>query len=134
GLTRGTTRAHFVRAALESMAYSTNDVLRAMEQDSGIIATELAVDGGASLDDWLRQFQSDVIGLPVRRPQMVETTALGAAGLAGIAAGVWRDATHFLGERPAPTVFQPQSDAGERVALLDGWRRAVGVTLAWAGA
>ena len=132
GLTRGTERAHLVRAALEAMAYSTNDVLRAMEQDSGIVATELGVDGGASLNDWLMQFQSDVIGLPVQRPAMVETTALGAAGLAGIATGLWRDAGHFLGERPAPTVFEPRLGDDERSALLDGWRRAVFTTLSWA--
>jgi glycerol kinase len=132
GLTRGTDRAHMVRAALEAMAYATNDVLRAMEQDSGIVATELGVDGGASLNDWLMQFQSDVIGLPVRRPAMVETTALGAAGLAGIATGIWRDAEHFLGERPAPSVFEPRMDEEQRAELLEGWRRAVGATLSWA--
>jgi glycerol kinase len=131
GLTRGTERAHLVRAALEAMAYATNDVLRAMEQDSGIIATELAVDGGASLNDWLMQFQSDVIGLPVRRPAIVETTALGAAGLAGIATGVWRDADHFLSERSAPTVFEPSMGDDKRSNLLDGWRRAVETTLGW---
>ncbi|HSJ31759.1 MAG TPA: glycerol kinase GlpK [Longimicrobiales bacterium] len=134
GLTRGTERAHLVRAALEAMAYATNDVLRAMEQDSGIIATELGVDGGASLNDWLMQFQSDVIGLPVRRPQMVETTALGAAGLAGIATGVWRDAAHFLGERPAPSVFEPRMDETKRTELLEGWHRAIGTTLSWVSA
>ena len=134
GLTRGTERAHLVRAALEAMAYATNDVLRAMEQDSGITATELGVDGGASLNDWLMQFQSDVIGLPVRRPQMVETTALGAAGLAGIATGVWRDAAHFLGERPAPSVFEPRMDETERTELLAGWHRAIGTTLSWVDA
>lgn len=132
GLTRGTTRAHMVRAALEAMAYGTHDVLRAMEQDSGIVATELGVDGGASLNDWLMQFQADVIGLPVRRPQMVETTALGAAGLAGIATGVWRDAAHFLGERPAPAVFEPAIAAAARDALLAGWSRAVRAALHWA--
>jgi glycerol kinase len=132
GLTRGSSRAHMVRAALEAMAYGTNDVLRAMEQDSGIVATELGVDGGASLNDWLMQFQADVIGLPVRRPQMVETTALGAAGLAGIATGVWRDATHFLGERPAPSVFQPRIEAHVRDDLLAGWKRAVSAALHWA--
>jgi glycerol kinase len=77
------------------------------------------------------QFQSDVIGLPVRRPAIVETTALGAAGLAGIATGVWRDADHFLGERSAPTVFEPRMDDDERSDLLDGWRRAVETTLGW---
>jgi glycerol kinase len=134
GLTRGTGRAHMVRAALEAMAYSTNDVLRAMEKDSGITATELRVDGGASLNDWLMQFQSDVIGLPVRRPAMVETTALGAAGLAGIATGVWGDADHFLEERPAPTTFDPRMDPQKSAELLQGWQRAVGAALKWADA
>jgi glycerol kinase len=132
GLTRGTGREHLVRAALESMAFSTNDVLRAMERDSGIVATELAVDGGASLNDWLMQFQADVLGLPVRRPAMVETTALGAAGLAGIATGVWRDAAHFLGERAEPTTFRPRVDEAERAPWLAGWDRAVRAALHWA--
>ena len=81
GLTRGATRAHLARAALEAMAYSTADVLRAQEADSGVPATELRVDGGAALNHWLMQFQADVLGLPVRRSAVVETTALGAAGL-----------------------------------------------------
>jgi glycerol kinase len=132
GLTRGSTREHMVRAALEAMAYSTHDVLRAMERDSGIVATELAVDGGASLNDWLMQFQADVVGLPVRRPALVETTALGAAGLAGIATGVWRDAAHFLGEREGPTTFEPQASDAHRAELLAGWRRALGAALHWA--
>jgi glycerol kinase len=132
GLTRGTRRDHLARAALEAMAYSTHDVLRAMEQDSGIVAAELAVDGGASLNDWLMQFQADVIGVPVRRPAVVETTALGAAGLAGIATGVWRDAAHFIGERAAPTTFQPAIDEAARRSLLNGWTRAVATTLHWA--
>jgi glycerol kinase len=132
GLTRGTQRDHLARAALEAMAYSTHDVLRAMEQDSGIVAAELAVDGGASLNDWLMQFQADVIGVSVRRPAIVETTALGAAGLAGIATGVWRDAAHFTGERTAPTRFEPAISGAARRSLLDGWDRAVATTLHWA--
>ena len=134
GLTRGSGRAHLVRAALEAMAYGTHDVLSAMERDAGIDARELAVDGGASLNDWLMQFQADVIGLPVTRPALVETTALGAAGLAGIATGVWRDAAHFLGERTQPTRFEPRATAVEREALLAGWTRALGAALAWANA
>jgi glycerol kinase len=133
GLTRGTRRAHLARAALEAMAYSTHDVLRAMETDAGIVARGLAVDGGASLNDWLMQFQADIIGVPVRRPAIVETTALGAAGLAGIATGVWRDAAHFIGERAAPATFEPGIDEGARASLLDGWARAVATTLYWAG-
>jgi glycerol kinase len=132
GLTRGTERAHLARAALEAMAYATSDVLRAMEEDSGIIATELAIDGGASLNDWLAQFQSDVIDLPVRRPAMVETTALGAAGLAGIATGVWRDADHFLESRADPTIFEPRMGGERRAELLDGWKRAIAAVLGWA--
>jgi glycerol kinase len=134
GLTRGSGRPHLVRAALESMAYATNDVLRAMENDSGITAMELAVDGGASTNDWLMQFQADLIGLPVRRPAIVETTALGAAGLAGIATGVWRDASHFLAERAEPTIFEPGQPAAVRDGWLAGWRRAVASALAWADA
>jgi glycerol kinase len=132
GLTRGTGREHLVRAALEAMAYSTHDVLRAMEQDSGIVAAELAVDGGASMNDWLMQFQADVLGMNVHRPAMVETTALGAAGLAGIATGVWRDAAHFLGERAEPTRFEPRADEAARSAWLAGWKRAVQTALHWA--
>lgn len=132
GLTRGTGREHMVRAALEAMAYSTHDVLRAMEQDSGIAAAELAVDGGASLNDWLMQFQADVLGMDVHRPSMVETTALGAAGLAGIATGVWRDAAHFLGERAEPARFEPRADEATRRAWLAGWERAVQTALHWA--
>ncbi|MEX0891180.1 MAG: glycerol kinase GlpK [Gemmatimonadota bacterium] len=134
GLTRGNTRAHLARAALEAMAYSTLDVLEAMEADSGVAARELAIDGGASANDWLARFQADIVNLPVRRPQMVETTALGAAGLAGIAAGVWQDADAFLHARPEPDRFEPGPRAGDRAALIAGWRRAVQAALAWARA
>ncbi len=132
GLTRGSGRAHLARAALESMAYATYDVLRAMVEDSGVLATELAVDGGATRNDWLVQFQADILGVPVRRPQNIETTALGAAGLAGIAAGVWADAHAFTAASEEPDVFSPRLDRAERDALLHGWQRAVGAALAWA--
>ena len=99
GLTRGTTRAHLVRAALEAMAFGTADVLHGMRAASGVPFETLRVDGGASANGWLMQFQADVLGVPVERPDMVETTALGAAGLAGIAAGVWKDADAFLATR-----------------------------------
>jgi glycerol kinase len=132
GLTRGAGRAHLARAALEAMAYSTHDVLQAMVADAGLAATELGVDGGASQNGWLMQFQADVLGVPVRRPAMVETTALGAAGLAGIAAGVWTDARDFLAAGDEPTRFQPVFDAAQREALLRGWRRAVRTALSWA--
>jgi len=132
GLTRGTTRSHLVRAALEAMAYGTGEVLDAMTTDSGVATTELAVDGGASRNDWLMQFQADIVGVPVRRPQMVETTAAGAAGLAGIAAGLWRNADDFLAARPEPDRFRPVMTSDNRSALISGWRRAVETALAWA--
>ena len=132
GLTRGSGRAHFARAALESMAYATYDVLHAMVEDSGLLATEFAVDGGATHNDWLVQFQADLIGVPVRRPQIIDTTAMGAAGLAGIAAGVWRDAHAFRGAIEEPDVFTPHVDRAERDALLKGWHRAVNAALVWA--
>jgi glycerol kinase len=134
GLTRGTDARHLARAALEAMAYSTHDVLIAMEKDSGLDARELAVDGGAAANDWMMQFQADVLGLPVRRPQNLETTALGAAGLAGLATGVWEDADAFLGARPAPDRFEPGMERGERERLLRGWGRAVDTALHWAAA
>src|SRR5690606_17133879 len=130
GLTRGAGRAHLARAALEAMAYSTHDVLDAMIADSGVDARELAVDGGAAQNDWLMQFQADVLGIPVLRPQLVETTALGAAGLAGLAAGVWPDAETFLGSRGEPARFAPAMDAAARASLLSGWRRALEATRA----
>lgn len=132
GLTRGTDRAHVVRAALESMAYSTADALRAMEADAGIEARELRVDGGAAQNDWLMEFQAGILGVPVRRPALVETTARGAAGLAGLATGVWDDAREFLESGEEARVFSPALDTGERETLLRGWRRAVRTARSWA--
>jgi glycerol kinase len=134
GLTRGTTRGHLARAGLEAMAYGTFDVLRAQEADSGVPATELRVDGGAALNDWLMEFQAGLLGVPVRRPAMVETTALGAAGLAGLHAGVWRDAEDFLAAQEAPTIFEPRMGRDERRTLLKGWERAVAAARSWAAA
>jgi len=134
GLTRGTDARHLARATLEAMAYSTRDVLLAMEKDSGVDARELAVDGGAAANNWMMQFQSDILGLPVRRPQNLETTALGAAGLAGLATGVWDSADDFLGVRPAPDHFDPTMADADRNALLAGWARAVETALYWARA
>ena len=131
GLTRGTTRAHLARAALEAMAYGTSDVLSAMRARSGIPFERLRVDGGASVNDWMMQFQADVIGVPVERPEIVETTALGAAGLAGIASGVWRDSAEFLSVRRY-TMFNPQISESEREKLVGGWNRAVAAALNWA--
>jgi glycerol kinase len=131
GLTRGTTRAHLARAALEAMAYGTADVLTAMSDRSGVSFERLRVDGGASVNNWMMQFQSDVIGVPVERPEVVETTAMGAAGLAGIASGVWRDSAEFHSVRKF-TTFTPRISGEERRSLLKGWNRAVDAALAWA--
>ena len=132
GLTRGTRREHLVRAALEAMAYATADVLRAQEADSGVSATELRVDGGPATNDFLMQLQADVLGIPVRRPALVETTALGAAGLAGLHAGVWGSASDFLVAGGTPSVFQPRMEPLERARLQAGWARAVRAARAWA--
>ncbi|HEX2094626.1 MAG TPA: FGGY-family carbohydrate kinase, partial [Longimicrobiaceae bacterium] len=132
GLTRGTGRAHLARAALEAMAYSTRDVVEAMEADSGVRMRALRVDGGATENDWLMQFQADVLGIPVRRPAMVEMTAFGAAGLAGLATGFWGSPADFLGARPEAASFEPAVDASAREGWLAGWRRALGAARAWA--
>jgi glycerol kinase len=128
GLTRGTTRAHLVRAALEAMAYSTGDVFGAM----GAIE-RLRVDGGAAANDWLMQFQADVLGLPVERPDLVETTAAGAACLAGLAAGIWATPEAFLTGRRFTTFVPGEGQAMARAGAA-GWARAVGATLFWARA
>jgi len=134
GLTRGTTRAHLARAALEAMAYSTADVLHAMEVDSGVRATELRVDGGAALNDWLMEFQAGILGLPVRRPALVETTALGAAGLAGLAEGVWANGAEFLAAQGSPDVFLPSMSEEARRRDTEGWSRALAAARTWAKA
>ena len=131
GITRGTTRAHLARAALESMAYSTADIVRTMAERSGVRFDRLRVDGGATSNNWLMQFQADVLGIPVERPDMAETTALGAAGLAGIAAGVWESSESFLSTRSyqqfLPGTGAPAAQEGSR-----GWNRAVRTALSWA--
>lgn len=132
GLTRGTTSAHLVRAALESMAYGTAEVLAAMESDSGVGTEELRVDGGAAHNGWLMQFQSDLLDVPVRRPHMVETTALGAAGLAGITAGIWSGGEEFLESQGDPVRFPPSMNAADRDVLTQGWNRAVRAARSWA--
>jgi glycerol kinase len=131
GLTRGTTRAHLVRAALEAMAFSSAELVATMRADAGLESGALRVDGGASANGWLMQFLADVLGSPVERPDMFETTALGAAGLAGITLGVWQDTAQFLEGREF-TVFAPASSAAERMARRAGWDRAVHAALAWA--
>jgi glycerol kinase len=133
GVTRGTGRAHLVRAALEAMAFSTLDVLDLMTSEAGLALDALRVDGGAAANGWLMQFQADVLGVPVARPDLLETTALGAAGLAGLAAGVWRNAEAFLAHRRFDR-FTPGPGATEARARVAEWRRAVSATLHWATA
>ena len=130
GLTRGTGRAHIVRAALESIAYQSADVIRAMSADSGILTKEMRVDGGASANGFLMQFQSDVLGARVLRPRVIETTAMGAAMLAGRAVGLWSD--DALAALPQPDrTFIPQKDAEYRSELLRQWQRAVERSKGW---
>ena len=132
GLTRGTTKAHLVRSALESMAYGTAEVLDAMEADSGVETSELRVDGGAALNDWLMSFQADLVGVPVRRPAVVETTALGAAGLAGISTGVWATADDFLAAQGEASYFQATHETDATDRLRAEWGRAVRAAVSWA--
>lgn len=131
GLTRGTTRAHIVRAALEAMAYGTADVMRSMQTRSGVTLDALRVDGGAANNTWLMQFQADVLGVPVERPAMVETTALGAAGLAGLHTGVWGSATEFRAAQRVAVIPPGAGAAAARTAYGD-WQRAVRTALFWA--
>lgn len=131
GLTRGTGRAHLARAALEAMAYRTAEVLSAMEADSGVVADEMRVDGGAADNDWLMRFQAGIIGRPVVRSPLVETTALGAAALAGVGAGIWSEPAAFRASLGTPDRFEPALDASERVVLIEGWTRAVRAARAW---
>jgi glycerol kinase len=129
GLTRGTRREHLVRAALEAMAFGSLELLDAMTRSRAI--PMLRVDGGAAANDWLMQFQADMLGIPVERPDIVETTALGAAGLAGIATGIWKDADDFTAARRF-TRFEPRMSNADRERHLDGWRRAVRAAISWA--
>lgn len=131
GLTRGTGRAHIVRAALESIAYQTRDVLRAMEKDSGIDLQALRVDGGASVNGFLMQFQADVLGVGVERPTVTETTALGAAYLAGLATGFWSGKEQIRRQWQLDNRFDAHMDDARRQQLLAGWERAVGRSLGW---
>ena len=132
GLTRGTKREHIIRAAQESIAYQVADLVRAMEADTGIPLTSLKADGGASRDQFLMQFQADIIDREVRRPAIRETTALGAAYLAGLAAGVWQDLDEIRSLWACDTAFRPDMDSGERQRLLAGWEKAVGRSRDWA--
>ena len=132
GITRGFTRAQLVRATLESIAYQTCDICRAMESDAGVELTRLRVDGGASANDLLMQFQSDLLGAEVLRPACIETTALGAAYLAGLAVGYWKDTADIRQNRQTGRVFLPEMRDATRAKLLKGWNRALTTALTWA--
>ena len=131
GLTRGTTAGHIARAALESIAYQTADMLHAMESDSGIKLAELRVDGGATRNDLLMQFQADLLNVPVVRPRITETTALGAAYLAGLGIGYWKNANEIASQWQAERVFEPGMTREKADALMVGWKKAVGRAKEW---
>ncbi|MBU3103597.1 glycerol kinase GlpK [Clostridium gasigenes] len=132
GLTRGTKKEHFIRAALESIAYQTNDVLKAMQEDSGITLKALKVDGGACANNFLMQFQSDLLDVQVDRPEVIETTALGAAYLAGLAVGYWKDQEEISKNWALSRSFKPKMTEENRTELLKGWHKAVGRSMDWA--
>jgi len=132
GITRGTSKAHIAKAALESIAYQTTDVLKAMESDSGISIKELRVDGGATINNMLMQFQSDILQTPVVRPKVYETTALGAAYLAGLAVGYWDSVEELQKQWQADARFTPSMSTEKVQAYLKGWQRAVKASIAWA--
>ena len=131
GLTRGTTLNHIIRATLESIAYQTRDILEVMRTDSGIGLRELRVDGGACANDFLMQFQSDILGVPVERPEIIETTALGAAYLAGLAVGFWKDQSMIVERRKVNRKFKPDMNEDKREKLYAGWKKAVKRSMHW---
>lgn len=131
GLTRGINTAHIARAALDSIAYQTSDVLKAMEADAQIPILELRVDGGATVNDLLMQFQSDILNVKVVRPKIIETTALGAAYLAGLAVGFWKSANEISNYWQQEKLFTSQMEDTTRTELMKGWQRAVKAAIAW---
>ncbi len=132
GLTRGATRGHIARAALEAIAYQSADVLRAMEKDAGIALKELRVDGGAAANNLLMQFQADLLGVPVVRPKVLESTALGAAYLAGLATGFWAGTDDILANRQVDRIFEPAMSRDRAAELTAGWHKAISRSKAWA--
>jgi len=132
GLTRGATDAHLARAALESIAYQSAELVRAMEADAGLTLSELRVDGGATANNLLMQFQADILGVPVVRPRVAETTALGAAYLAGLAVGYWRDASDLAANWQVDRSFEPAMSRDEAATLMAGWNKAVVRAKHWA--
>jgi glycerol kinase len=131
GLSRGANKNHIIRAALECIAYQTKDVLNAMQEDSGINLQELKVDGGAVENNFLMQFQSDILGVPVQRPNITETTALGAAYLAGLAVGFWPNKDEITKRWSVNRVFNPEMEEEEQAKLYKGWKKAVTRSLKW---
>lgn len=131
GITRGTTQEHIIRAAQESIAYQSYELVKAMEQDTGIAIEELNVDGGASRDSFLMQFQADILNKRVCRPLITETTALGVAYLAGLATGVWKSKAEIREKRSNDVIFTPDMDEEHRQGLLRGWKKAVGRSFDW---
>jgi glycerol kinase len=131
GLTRGSNRAHLVRATLESIGLQAHDVLAAMQEDAGIALTTLKVDGGAAANGFLMQFQADVLGVPVERPVVNETTAMGAAFLAGLAVGFWRDTAEIAALWQRDRRFEPALAVAHRERIVRDWRRAVQRSRAW---
>lgn len=132
GLTRGVNKYHIIRATLDSLAYQVNDVLQAMKADSGIDLAALKVDGGACANDYLMQTQSDIINAPVHRPVCVETTAMGAAYLAGLAVGYWASKEDVIKNWAVDGIFKPEIDAEQRDAMVKGWNKAVKYAYGWA--
>ena len=132
GLTRGVTRGHIARAALESIAFQSADVLDAMQKDAGITLKELRVDGGAAANDLLMQCQADLLGVPVVRPKTLETTALGAAYLAGLAVGYWKDDSELRANWQVDRRFEPAQDRARMAEMRDAWDKAVARSKAWA--
>lgn len=131
GLTRGTTKSHIIRAALDSLAYQTKDVLGSMEADSGISLKSLRVDGGAVANNLLMQFQADILGTRVDRPEIIETTALGAAYLAGLAVGFWTSKEELASRWLLDRRFEPEMEEEKRAKLYKGWLKAVERTKDW---
>ena len=132
GITRGVNKYHIIRATLESLAYQVNDVLQAMEADSKIALSALKVDGGASANDFLMQTQADIINAPVKRPQCIETTAMGAAYLAGLAVGYWRDKEEVIQNWAIDRIFEPEIEETVRNKKIKGWNKAVKYAFDWA--
>ncbi len=131
GLTRGANKNHIIRATLESLAYQTKDVLDAMEKDSGITLKSLKVDGGACANNFLMLFQADILGVPVDRPSIVETTAMGASYLAGLCVGFWANKAEVASAWKIDRTFEPMMDSEVRAKLYKGWVKAVGCAKGW---